>query len=167
MMALGQGVSLMAVAPCGRVIGACLNGISQPGDVEELEERAVTCPNLKFKLILGLLAHVEKQSDVHHRFDVENVFEVPMLSVDSAWRGQGIATALLSGSVQLARRLGYPLFRVDCSSEFTARAVSKLGLYPVYTMRYDEYRPSEDMEPPFHPEPPHHEVKAYVMPLNA
>ncbi|KAF4526191.1 hypothetical protein B566_EDAN001875 [Ephemera danica] len=167
MSSLEQGFSLMAVAPDGRVMGVCLNAVSHPGDVEELEKLALECPNQKFKIILGILAHVEKQSDVHNRFNVKTVFEVPILSVDSSCRGQGIATALLNGSLQLARRLGYPLFRIDCSSEFTARAVAKLGLHVVFSMRYDEYKPFPDQEAPLQPAAPHHEVKAMVMALNA
>ncbi|XP_059469083.1 arylalkylamine N-acetyltransferase 1-like isoform X1 [Neocloeon triangulifer] len=162
MGALQQGISLMAVSPEGKVLGAVLNAISQHEDIEELQLLAETCPNPKFKLILGLLAHIEKEADVHHRFDVDRVFEIPMLSVDSNCRGQGIATALLKSAVEMASSLNVPLVRVDCSSKFTAMAVAKLGLEPVYHMKYNTYRPPGVENPPFNPAYPHDEVASYV-----
>lgn len=68
MGALQQGLSLMAVSPEGRVLGVVLNAISQHEDIEQMPEMAEQCPNPKFKLILGLLAHIEKQADVHRRY---------------------------------------------------------------------------------------------------
>ncbi|CAB3381515.1 Hypothetical predicted protein [Cloeon dipterum] len=162
MGALQQGLSLMAVSPDGAVLGCVLNAVSQHEDIEELQRLADECPNPKFKLILGLLAHIEKEADVHHRFDVERVFEIPMLSVDSNCRGRGIATALLRDAVELATSLNVPLVRVDCSSKFTAMAVAKLGLEPVYNLKYNTYLPPGAEQPPFNPAYPHDEVASYV-----
>jgi len=87
---------------------------------------------------------------------------MPILSVDNKCRGQGIATALLRSSVDLASTLNIPLVRVDCSSKFTAMAVAKLGLQPVYHLKYSSYQPADLDHAPFNPAYPHDEVASYV-----
>ncbi|KAF4526192.1 hypothetical protein B566_EDAN001876 [Ephemera danica] len=163
---LKQNLSLMALSRDHKdILGVAINSRGVPDDLKNLEQRARDCTNPKFKLILGLLVHVEQKSDMFRRFEVETTFETTILSVEKECRGKGIATELLRESLQLARRLGFPLFRIDCNSEFTARAVAKLGLHVVFTMRYDEYRPFSDQEAPLQPAAPHHDVRAMAMML--
>jgi len=84
------------VAPNGEVIGACLNGCHEPGHAELMEAEAGRCPNPKFRKILQLLATLERRSDVFGKFpDVTRLLEIRIVAVDGAWRGKGIATALL------------------------------------------------------------------------
>jgi predicted GNAT family acetyltransferase len=89
----------MALSATGKVVGVSLNGSHEPGHLEEMQENADNCPNPRFRKILQLLVDVERGSDVFSKFsDVDRLFEVRILSVDSAVRGRGIAKALLEKS---------------------------------------------------------------------
>ncbi|KAF4531908.1 hypothetical protein B566_EDAN000937 [Ephemera danica] len=161
-----QNLSLMAVNRINsHVMGVCLNVIAHPGDMEQLEKSFKDSPNKKLKILLELLTHVDKISDVYNRFNVQKVFEISILSVGSCCRRQGIGSALLNDSLELARRLDHPLVRVDCSSAFTARALDKLRFQVVHLLRYDEYKPSSDEESPLQPTDPHREMITMCMVL--
>ncbi|KAB0799471.1 hypothetical protein PPYR_07351 [Photinus pyralis] len=130
--------SVMAITPSGQILGVSLNGTLEEdyGDVEQ-------CQNPKFKKILKLLNHCAKifQPIFNERFPKSSkVLNIRVLSSDSAWRGQGIAGALIKRSRQIAQEQGYDLIRVDCSSHFSARAVSKLGYELVYELKYEDYK---------------------------
>lgn len=94
--ASSAGLSLIAVAPDGEVVGACLNGCHEPGHVDQMEAEAESCPNPKFRKILQLLAFVERRADVFGKFpEVHKLLEIRTVAVDGFWRGRAVATALL------------------------------------------------------------------------
>lgn len=70
----------------------------------------------------------------------ENVFEVRYLVVDPNHRNNGIATALVSRSKKEAASLGHKFIRIDCTSHFTARIASAVGLQCIYELNYEDYR---------------------------
>lgn len=158
-----DGVSLMAISPTGKILGVCLNGIMRREDsMNDSNDNSKDCPNPKFKKILDLLTTVGRESDIFKQFpDVDKVIDIRIVSVDDSCRGQGIAKALLDKTKVLAKDLGYPMVRVDCTSHFSAKAVARLGFQCVYTLPYSEHL-SKDGEPVFTPEPPHTCVKTYV-----
>ncbi|KAK7789710.1 hypothetical protein R5R35_012310 [Gryllus longicercus] len=161
--ALQEPLSIAAVAPgSGELLGVCLNGSNAPGHADEARARAAACPHPRFRKILRLLAEVEAQADLFARFPgLQRLLEVRVLSVDGACRGLGIGTALLRRTRELAAEHGFPLVRCDCTSAFSARAVDRLGFYPVCTLPYDSYL-GDDGRPVFQPEPPHTQVSCYV-----
>nr|BDD85293.1 arylalkylamine N-acetyltransferase 2 [Ischnura senegalensis] len=172
---LKQGLSLMAVesgtggAAAGKIIGVSLNGDGKPGDADLLAEEADLCLDPKFKRILRLLETVERNADVLGCFGVDRQFELRIISVDDSCRGRGIATALLQQSIDLAKRKGYPLFRVDCTSAFSAKAMERAGLDCVYSLSYEDYAEmevkvyGERVVQPIKPEEPHTHIKCYAL----
>ncbi|GLV35327.1 speck [Carabus blaptoides fortunei] len=153
-----EGISLMAVAPAGDIVGICLNGVM---DRQDPDEEEYECANEKFARILKLLDTVDREADVFGQFpDVNKIISVKILSVDGSWRGKGIAKALMDRTRELAREMGHTLMRVDCTSHYSARAVARLGFECVYTLKYADYK--ENGKPVFVPEPPHSEVKVYT-----
>lgn len=93
---LDNGINLKAVSN-GKIIGLCFNGILTKGYIDEIEE--VDCPDKKFEKILKLLDHVAVESNVFGKFeDCDKALTVKILSVDSAWRGRGIAKELMDKS---------------------------------------------------------------------
>ena len=54
----------------------------------------MNCQNPKFKKILKLLYCVEKGSNIGEKFPNQKVLEIKIISVDSNWRGKGVAKAL-------------------------------------------------------------------------
>jgi len=92
----------MAVSACGTVVGVVLNGLHEPGHLEEMERLADECPHPRFGKILQLLAAVDRGADVFGKFpDVDKLVEVRIVSVDSAMRGRGVAKALLEKSTSV------------------------------------------------------------------
>ena len=90
---------MVAVTPSGELVGACLNGMHEDGHLEEMEADANSCPNLKFRKILQLLATLERRANVFGKFPgVSKLLEIRIVAVDNSWRGKGIATALLEST---------------------------------------------------------------------
>nr|BDD85292.1 arylalkylamine N-acetyltransferase 1 [Ischnura senegalensis] len=182
--ALSHGLSLMAVDTVnvpGNVVGVTLNAEATPEGSEDLATEAMLCPDPKFKRILNLMAHIDRECKVFQRFGVKRLLEMRILSVDSEWRGKGMATALIRMTLQQAKELGYPLFRVDCTSAFSAKAMERVGLKKIYTLKYEDYLEEDEgdkfengiidtimarmkkRKPVFKPAPPHVGVSAFVM----
>ncbi|XP_022193040.1 dopamine N-acetyltransferase isoform X2 [Nilaparvata lugens] len=161
-----DGVSFMAVNSRGEVIGICLNGVDVRGKSEDEDSKNFECTNPRFGKILGLLQDVGKQSDVFGQFpDVDRMLEVRIISVDDAYRGQGIAKALIEKTRLEGEKMGIPLMRVDCTSAFSAKAVARLGFHCVYTLQYADYLDKQGQRV-FDPPSPHTCCKTFVRHLN-
>lgn len=99
-------VSFKAVSPDGRMIGVALNGLLtrarhslEPPESEQLLELE-KCADLKFRKILQLLQSVYWQTNTFNSHpDIDSVLEIKILSVDSSFRGQGVAKALIQRSM--------------------------------------------------------------------
>ena len=57
----------------------------------------------KFKKIFKLLYSINRKEDIFQHFHVDKAFDVRILSVDSLYRGQGIAKHLVKHSEDLAK----------------------------------------------------------------
>ncbi|RZB38781.1 dopamine N acetyltransferase, partial [Asbolus verrucosus] len=155
---LNSGLNLKAVSN-GKIIGVCLNGILNKGYVDEIEEAC--CEDKKFAKILKLLDHVAVQSNIFSHFpEIDKAMTVKILSVDSSWRGRGIAKDLMNRTRELARELGCGIMTVDCTSHFTARALKKLGFECIYSLKYEDYKINGEVV--FTPEKPHAAVTVYT-----
>ena len=71
----------------------CIAGSMGP-PVEEEPDYIINCKDEKFKKILKLLHYVEKNSKISEKYPGQKVLEIRIISVDSNWRGKGIAKAL-------------------------------------------------------------------------
>jgi len=65
---------------------------------------------------------------------------------------------------ELAMENECSMVRVECSSNFSARAAEKLGFQCIYTLHYKEYK-NEKGEVIFNSLPPHKQFKVYVIPI--
>ena len=62
---------------------------------EEEPEYISDCKNPKFRKILRLLHHVDKNVNISSRYPGQKVLEIRIISVDSNWRGRGVAGAFM------------------------------------------------------------------------
>lgn len=62
---------------------------------DEEPEYITTCENAKFKKILRLLNYVDRNVNRDGKFRGLNILEIRIMSVDSNWRGKGVAKALV------------------------------------------------------------------------
>lgn len=124
-------------------------------------EYITTCENPKFKKILRLLRYVDQNVNRYGHFQGLNVLEIRILSVDSNWRGKGIAKTLVEKAIEIGKENGFHMVRVDCSSFFSAKLCARLGFEQIYELKYTDYV-DEDGNPVFCPAFPHTSVMSYI-----
>lgn len=66
---------------------------------DEEPEYIKACENPKFQKILKILNYVDRNVNRDGKFHGLNVLEIRIISVDSSWRGKGIAKALVDKSL--------------------------------------------------------------------
>lgn len=69
-------------------------GKSEPCEEEE-PDYIENCENLKFRKILRFLHYIDKRVNADGKFRDQNILEIRIISVDTNWRGKGIAKALI------------------------------------------------------------------------
>lgn len=84
----------MAVNRRGFTITLSFTGKMDPPSNEEPEYIRL-CKNAKFKKILRLLHYIDKSVNMDGQFRDVNVVEIRIISVDTNWRGRGIAKTLI------------------------------------------------------------------------
>ncbi|CAG9762252.1 unnamed protein product [Ceutorhynchus assimilis] len=156
---IGNGLNLKAVHN-GKLIGVCLNGILERGFLDKDDDFEIT--DRKFSKIVALLDKVDRDADVFAKFPASaKAVSVKIISVDGAYRGQGIAKELVNKTRDLAKEIGAEFMAVVCTSHFTALALKKLGFELHYTQNYADYK-DENGQVVFNPEPPHAACTVYV-----
>ncbi|EFA02243.1 arylalkylamine N-acetyltransferase 1 [Tribolium castaneum] len=138
---LEDGLSIMAVeSTTGEIAGVALNGIARRGDVEKALEEMKSIDNIKYQRIFGLLNNVNKSIDLFTKYNVDKIFELRILSVDSRFRGRGIAKELFLRSELIAEEHGFKLVKVDATSLFTQRAAECLGFITEKCVTYGDFK---------------------------
>ncbi|KAL2720438.1 arylalkylamine N-acetyltransferase 1-like isoform X1 [Vespula squamosa] len=157
---LENNLSFMAVSSTGAIIGVLLNGKSEPCEEDE-PEYIENCENLKFRKILRFLHYVDKRVNADGKFRDQNVLEIRIISVDSNWRGKGIAKALIEKTTEIAREHGFHVMRADCTSMFSGKLCERLGFEAIYQLKYSDYV-DENGKPIFTPALPHTAATSYI-----
>ncbi|XP_051164778.1 arylalkylamine N-acetyltransferase 1-like isoform X1 [Leptopilina boulardi] len=104
---LKQGYSRMLIDNKGTIAGTVLNGIVQRGEREEAERRLAEMNDKKFQTIFGLLYKVNEKIDLFSKYNVDDLFECRILSVDDRYRGRGLANVLVKESLETAKNAGF------------------------------------------------------------
>uniref|UniRef100_A0A336M9Y0 aralkylamine N-acetyltransferase n=1 Tax=Culicoides sonorensis TaxID=179676 RepID=A0A336M9Y0_CULSO len=132
-------ISIVAVTKDGDVAGVVLNGWLYKGEVEKSRQKLKYCKDDRFRTIFTLLYDENLKVDLFSQFSVEKMFEVRILSVDSRFRGQGIAKKLFEESEKLARELGSKIIKADCTGLFSQKITASLGYTVCHEKYYDKY----------------------------
>lgn len=90
-----------------QIAGIALNGIVTKSSKQCKFEDIQQLKDEKFKKILSLLYSINSKVNFFKEFDVDELFEVRILSVNPKFRGQGIAKHLLQQSEEIARENGF------------------------------------------------------------
>lgn len=115
--------------------------------IEALEDAA-------FKKIFAFLYTHNSRHNLFKEFNVDKIFEIRILSVDSKFRGQGVAKNLLLKCEEIAADNGYRMLKSDATSFFTQKISTALGYLTCSESRYDDYV-DENNERIIVVEPPH------------
>uniref|UniRef100_A0A0A9WWT0 aralkylamine N-acetyltransferase n=1 Tax=Lygus hesperus TaxID=30085 RepID=A0A0A9WWT0_LYGHE len=155
-------LSIMAIhTPTNQVAAVALNGILREGDIENSIEKLDSVSDEKFKTIFSNLYAINKSLNLFQRYEVDSVFECRILSVDSEFRGKGLAIQLAEKSEELARSQGFKIFKTDTTGMFSQKTLLKLGHEPILEKKYEDIL-SEDGERVFNTSPPHESLKIMI-----
>lgn len=72
----------------------------------------------KFQTIFGLLYKVNEKIDLFTKYNVEDLFECRILSVDDRYRGRGLANFLVKESLETAKNAGFKVFKYRWKQRF-------------------------------------------------
>lgn len=90
-----------------QIAGVVLNGVLRPGDIESSLAVLADNQDIRFKKIFKLLYTQNLQLDLFRKYAVNRIFEFRILSVDTEFRGQGLAKELLKHSERVAIDNGF------------------------------------------------------------
>lgn len=87
----------MAVSQTGDIMGVILNNIMRRVDVINEDDDDDSCnENSKFKDIVALLDKIKREADVFVQYpNVDRILEIKIVTVNDAYRGQGVCKALV------------------------------------------------------------------------
>lgn len=83
-----------------------LNAWVYKGEVEDAKEKLKLCPDARFRTIFTFLYDENLEIDLFSQFNIDKFFELRILSVDSKFRGKGIAKRLFQEAENMAREVG-------------------------------------------------------------
>jgi GNAT superfamily N-acetyltransferase len=87
-------------------------------------------------------------------------------TVDQVARGLGIERVLMERTRDQARSAGYPQLSVICTSKYSIKIASDIGMRSIYTLHYSEYKDEKEY-PVFTPPHPHTQPTVFVLKLDA
>lgn len=172
-----EGISVGAVAADGTLVGVCINAcLTREEDEQARKEwaavaddvvedaRALDDDDARFAQIQRMLSQATAEGEVfqHAPADLDRIFDIFILSVDSSWRGKGIATKLLDRSREIAQADGHRLMRIVCTSFVSALIASRMGYRCIAKVDYKTVLDRKGQRV-FPTEPPHDAVTTYVL----
>ncbi|KAF6201895.1 hypothetical protein GE061_004291 [Apolygus lucorum] len=155
---IAQGRSVVARCASGDVVGCAL--VDEPPQafpyIYTHDEADV-----KFQ---HMFEYMEDMSDINNA--APNAIEIRYLAVDRAWRGRGIAQAIVEASMEAARQGGFRWFKMYTTSHFSNLLMIKMKWKRLYSLSYKEYVAefNSDMRIP---EEPHTHCNLYVYDLTS
>ncbi|XP_020284520.1 dopamine N-acetyltransferase [Pseudomyrmex gracilis] len=157
---LKQGYSRMLVDKKGAIMGMALNGILKKGEREEAERRLAELNDEKFKKIFGLLYKLNEKVDLFAKYNVDELFECRILSIDENYRGKGLAGILMIDTIKTAKDAGFKVCKADATGAYSQKVCSKHGFQVEAEIPYVE------LDKSIRPAPPHQALKLMVKLLN-
>lgn len=107
------------------------------------------------------MEYIDDHFDVFDLYpNIDCFLDGRIVSVNSDYRGHGLALKLTAKSLEYAKEHNIPLMDVMCSSYVSARVCEKMGFSAVYTLKFRDY--FVDGENPILPAEPHTAVKIMV-----
>ncbi|XP_008205729.1 uncharacterized protein LOC103316019 [Nasonia vitripennis] len=137
-----EGMSLIAedLVNGDCIVGAAVNVDSRPFDNEKNAKLAETCcERREARDLIEFSIFCSRQADLWNVYCIDSVFECAYLAVHPEHQGRGIARKLVEESWILARDMAYRLFRIDCSSRYTANIAESFGWKCIYSIPYRRY----------------------------
>uniref|UniRef100_A0A8D8FXE4 aralkylamine N-acetyltransferase n=3 Tax=Culex pipiens TaxID=7175 RepID=A0A8D8FXE4_CULPI len=163
---LRDSVSVMAITSDGEIAGVALNGILYGHcDIKHSMDKLNDVTDENFKKIFKLLYEENLKINLFKQFEVDKIFEIRILSVDSKFRGQGLAKKLMNESENIAIENGFQVMKTDATGAFSQRVSQNLGFVTEREIKYIDYLDDQG-KPIFIVDPPHDKLKIMYKLLN-
>ncbi|XP_055624793.1 arylalkylamine N-acetyltransferase 1-like [Toxorhynchites rutilus septentrionalis] len=163
---LKDNVSVMAITNDGQIAGVALNGILRGNDdILQAMEKLNYVYDESFKKIFKLLYEQNLKIDLFNHFNVDKMFEIRILSVDTKFRGQGLAKKLIAKSEEVALEHNIKVIKTDATGAFSQRVVGSLGFVTKGEIKYKDYL-DEQGDTIFVVDPPHEKLKIMCKIIN-
>lgn len=105
--------------------------------------------------------YIDSQFNIFDLYpDVDTILDGKIVSVNSNYRGLGIAGALTEHTLNYMKEHDIPVMHVLCSSHYSARVVEKMGFHKVYELKFTDYKVNGVN--PLVPDEPHVAAKIMV-----
>lgn len=160
---LHEHCSYKAINGRGEIVGVNINGlINKPKETDDTSAKlSDSCKHPKFKKIMALMDYVDEHFNIFDMYpNVDRLLDIKIMSVDSRYRGLGIAGMLTDRTMQYVKENNIKLVHVLCSSHFSARVMEKMSFEEVYRLPYSDYLVNGEQV--FDPEKPHNAVRILV-----
>lgn len=126
-----------------KIAGVVLNGILRADDTAKALEKLDSSCDPGFRKIFELLYRHNIKNDLFKRFDVDRCFDVRILSVDSGFRGRGIANELVKQSLAVAKKNGFRMLKADATGIFSQKIFRSHGFEVFAEQPYAKYTDDE------------------------
>ncbi|XP_044728139.1 arylalkylamine N-acetyltransferase 1-like [Chrysoperla carnea] len=167
MNTLKDGLSVMAVDKSNlKIGGVALNGILRKDDIKTAQENLEQQNDEKFKTIFRFLYEQNMKINLFEQHSIDTIFECRILSVDSDYRGLGIAKKLLKRSLEVAQKNNFKIFKADATGLFSQRVNESLGCKTILEVKYTDYKDKYDNQV-FQVSEPHEYLKIMVKDLSS
>lgn len=134
----------------------------QDADAKKLVD---TTDHEKFKKIMGLMDLIDERFSIFDVYpEMDCYLDGKILSVNSDYRGLGIAGKLTEATMDYMREHNIKLFNVMCSSHYSARVMEKMDFHEVFRLDYTDY--VVNGEQVLCPEKPHVAARILVKEVN-
>ncbi|XP_023304687.2 arylalkylamine N-acetyltransferase-like 2 [Lucilia cuprina] len=138
------------------LVGVNVGVPKDPSSVDKYFKNAEKEGNTKYGQVLKFLGVANRQADLFNRYGVDKLFYSFMSCVTPTCRGRNLGTRLKEELMALAKKLGYKLVTVDCSSFYSARLCKRMGWDVANFIAYSDYK-DENGQVVFPNIPPPHE----------
>lgn len=114
---------------------------------------------------MGLMDLIDEKFDLFDLYpDMDCFVDGKILSVNSDYRGLGIAGKLTEAIIEYMKEHNLKLYSVMCSSHFSARVMEKMDFQEVFRLNYSDY--VVNGEQVLCPEKPHVAARILVKEVN-
>lgn len=123
-----------------QLLGINVAHVKTPNSVQEYFDEAKNVGlQTHYGKELMLLGKALEKSNVFQRYAVDKVLYSTMSCVIPAARGNNLGCRLKQALMDLAKRQGFKVILVDCSSKFSAAVVERLDWELIGTILYKDY----------------------------
>jgi ribosomal protein S18 acetylase RimI-like enzyme len=159
---ISHNLSIVAVdESTNRIVGACIANVDMPDDIQAMQEEAERTESRKWSQYLQLFIRIARESNLFERLQVREIFHVNEMAVDANYRNQSIGRQLIAMCQQHGAALGYKVCSVNCSSVYTERIATKLGMECMSAIAMDSVM-DENGERLIYPPAPHTHIRTYA-----